>query len=280
MSEPIRIFIGTEPKTELMRYVLQHSIQENTPRQIEFIPMLGKEWEYELGNIPFGTGFSFRRWMIPERCGWQGKAIYLDADQLVLGDIGELWDCCPGIVDAHEAMLTEDDKAIETVMNRCAWMTQQRMPWSTEPIFNSSVMVIDCEKAKLQDGWHLDRVFDIFRAFHRPITQSEYRRYMYPDWMQPAPGIISNVWNSLDTYTERKTKLLHYTDEPNQPPYNPQARHARLWQHALCRAIKADSVPKDVFDEAVRLWSAPRIDHRTKQGLHPSYHGFWTTCRE
>ena len=42
-----------------------------------------------------GTGFSLLRWDIPRRCNYEGFAIYLDSDQIVLADIYDLWmsDC-------------------------------------------------------------------------------------------------------------------------------------------------------------------------------------------
>lgn len=55
----------------------------------------------------WGTDFSCFRFAIPELCGFDGKAIYLDADMLVLGDIAELaslslnrpWLCRSGMTD-------------------------------------------------------------------------------------------------------------------------------------------------------------------------------------
>ncbi len=38
------------------------------------------------------TGFSFSRFQIPKLAGYKGRALYLDADMQVFGDIAELWD--------------------------------------------------------------------------------------------------------------------------------------------------------------------------------------------
>jgi Glycosyl transferase family 8 len=37
------------------------------------------------------TGFSFARFAIPELAGYQGRALYLDADMLVFNDLAFLW---------------------------------------------------------------------------------------------------------------------------------------------------------------------------------------------
>jgi lipopolysaccharide biosynthesis glycosyltransferase len=38
-----------------------------------------------------GYSFSGFRWAIPESCNFEGRAIYMDADVIVLCDIAELW---------------------------------------------------------------------------------------------------------------------------------------------------------------------------------------------
>lgn len=259
---PIRICIGTEPKTELMRYVLQYSILRRTASAVEFTPMSGTWWDTKtagLSTARTGTGFSTRRWLIPEYFEWAGRAIYLDADQIVLADIEGLWDM----------------PDVQPCEGCAAWMTYQQAPWipakTPTPVYNSSVMVIDCEAAK-HANWDFQRLVNIITNPKAPVA--EYRKFMYPDWMRINPEIISNDWNSLDT-TSETTKLLHYTDEPRQPPYFPSGNLASLWREELVEALKAKYIPKEVWDTAVSLWSAPRLDHRKTQGLHPDYHSLW-----
>ena len=62
-SGTVRVFIGTEPKTEIPRKVLECSILRRTEMRVEFTPMIGREWEYSTAGIHVGTGFSLRRWM-------------------------------------------------------------------------------------------------------------------------------------------------------------------------------------------------------------------------
>ena len=259
---PIRICIGTEPKTELMRYVLQYSILRRTSSAIEFTPMIGTWWDSKTDGLSTkrtGTGFSTRRWLIPEYFEWAGRAIYLDADQIVLSSIEPLWDM-------------PDTQPLEGC---AAWMTYQQAPWITGTVpffvYNSSVMCIDCDAAK-SNNWDFQRIAD--KILDPKCSVSEYRRLMYPEWMRINPTIIDSGWNSLDRLYE-KTKLLHYTDEPNQPPYHPSGNLAHLWREELVEALKAKYIPKDVWDTSVALWSAPRLDHRKTQGLHPDYHSLW-----
>ena len=104
ISENIKIFVGCDPNNcdleQLM--VLEHSVRKHTQHNVEFIWMqlshdinspwystqdTDKGWSTEKWATPF-SGF---RWAIPELCGFKGRAIYMDADVIVLCDIAELW---------------------------------------------------------------------------------------------------------------------------------------------------------------------------------------------
>ena len=82
----IRIFIGTDGDFHQdAEKVIEYSIRKNT------------EQEVDLNFIRPGykngvTGFTNHRFIIPELCNYEGYAIYLDVDMLVLGDLSELWE--------------------------------------------------------------------------------------------------------------------------------------------------------------------------------------------
>ena len=69
MGVKVRVYIGSEPKTEIARKVLQCSINRRTNADVEYVVMMGKEWEYDHSKFHVGTGFSLRRWMIPAHAG-------------------------------------------------------------------------------------------------------------------------------------------------------------------------------------------------------------------
>lgn len=52
---------------------------------------IGRPIEEAWSGRGWATPFSCFRFAIPQICGFDGRAIYLDADMLVLGDIQELW---------------------------------------------------------------------------------------------------------------------------------------------------------------------------------------------
>lgn len=256
IAEKVKVFIGTEPKTEIARKVLECSIQRHTETLVEFTPMIGREWEYPLSGITVGTGFSLRRWMIPAACGWQGRAIYMDADQLVFGDVWDLW--------------TKIDQVPALAKGTSAWMTYQPDKFSAKPWPQSSVMVIDCAKAKEQWGWHIDLILTHLRD--NP-TKKAYADFMHCTWMEPPPRQIEDGWNHLNVYNKGKTCLLHYTKEPEQPWYKPDHPLAEVWQKELAIAISNKFVTEAMLRDALSKWQV-KEDWRNTNGLHPEYARF------
>jgi hypothetical protein len=242
----IRIFIGTESKTELARKVLEFSIRRRTAAAVEFIPMIGPDWEYSRKGIKVGTGFSLRRWMIPGFCAWKGRAIYLDADQLVLSDINDLWvkpswGATPG---------------------GTVWCTAQPDRHNKTAVWQTSVMAIDCVAARGWKGWELSTLLDYLR---RHGTTTAYNAVMRGQLAGPLTP-IPDCWNHLDRCVPGETKLLHYTNMRYQPWYNPKHPLADLWKQELRLAILAGYIPRDMFENALARWNKAKLE-----GLHPEY---------
>lgn len=247
----VRIFIGTEPKTEIARKVLECSVRRHTEAEVEFVPMIGPAWEYDTSGFAQGTGFSLRRWMIPAFCNWEGRAIYMDADQLVFSDVWDLW--------------TVPDQ--RPVPGCAAWMTYQPSKFSAKPHPHSSVMVIDCAAAVTQPYFHIARVLDFLRGHP---AKADYARIMFPDWLNPPPGRLGVEWNSLNVFAEGKTKLLHYTKEPEQPWYEPDHPFAYKWKLEFQVALNAGYITPEEVRDAVGNFGK-KEDWRPTNGLHPDY---------
>lgn len=249
LGQRVRVFIGTEPKAEIARKVLEFSIRRRTESEVEFTPMIGSQWEYDTKGFKQGTGFSLRRWMIAEHCKWHGRAIYLDADQLVFSDI---WD-----------LFSQPD--YNPIPGCPAWMTYQPSKFSKVPHPHSSVMVIDCAAAKNYPYFHINTVFATLRAKPDKKTYSEV---MFPNWFKP--GQIPNHWNHLNVYEEGKTRLLHYTKEPEQPWYTPDHPFAQKWQMEFQVALSLGYITEiEVVDAVARF--GIKEDWRSTNGLHPFY---------
>lgn len=243
MSEVVKIFVGTEVKTKIALDVLSHSIISRSSLPVEITPMIGKGWEVPKG-LHQGTGFSLRRFMIPKACGFEGHAIYLDADQIVLGDIAELWNYKEAMGNAYSVACTH-----------------QKDKYDTSPCAQTSVMVINCATC----GWVPEEIWQTL------LKGYNYSKLMHLGFMSSPSLRIPNYWNHLNTYEDTVTRLLHYTKEPEQPWYKPNHPLAGLWKKEMLKAIHEGRVLREDYVKALELWKLPRLDKRKTQGLHPYF---------
>src|SRR5262249_34809350 len=83
----LRIFIGYDPRQPISYHTLAHSIIKRTSIPVSIAPIGSQFVKCRSGLTPF----TFARFLVPWLCGFEGKALFLDADELVLGDIAELF---------------------------------------------------------------------------------------------------------------------------------------------------------------------------------------------
>ena len=176
MTEKIKVFIGVDPNgCDLeSQAVLEWSLRKNTNHEIDIEWMMlskdpnnfwysdqnGNGWNTE----NYATPFSAFRWGIPARCNYEGKAIYMDSDMIVLSDISKLWN------------QSFDGKAVIA--------KGQSAP------DRYCVMLMDCEH-------DIFKIFDINKlkthpTFYSSITQ-HFARFNF-DLVKPFEG----NWNCID----------------------------------------------------------------------------------
>lgn len=249
--ETIRICIGTEEKTKIPCKVLMHSVLQHTKNKVEFTLMEGKSWsKLSQRKLGVGTGFSLMRWKIPQFFDYEGFAIYFDADQLVLKDVLDLWNQNIG-------------KDVSSI-----YCTYQEDKWFPNAP-NTSVMLIDCEKAKA-DWWPIDRI-ETYLAEDCP-ARKRYAQVMHAKHISPPPTKITNNWNQLNKCPET-TCLLHYTTENTQPWYYPQHPLKDKWRDAFRLALKDQFISKE---EVLEATSKYRPHNRSERGtgMHPYWRKF------
>lgn len=255
MSNQIRVFIGSEPKTEIPKKVLEYSILKNTKSQVVFPGLDSNDsWSErakEGWRSTLGTGFSLLRWEIPERCNFEGFAIYLDADMIVLADIKDLW-----LSDVNHPN------------NKCSvWCTWQVCKWFPEKETpETSVMLIDCAKAKNNQP----NMKAIYSYIDDDPRRKKYVNIMRTFKHKNRPQRIDTSWNRLNTCPPNHTNILHYTKEPEQPWYNPGHSHKKLWEDLLVECLDKKIVTKDELKIALSSY-VPHTRKIRGQGLHPYY---------
>ena len=93
----IRVFAGTGTGTDdyEAEIRLEHSQKKNSSEEVEVIFMRNdKDPDNFFGNFNqkgWFTPFTGLRWAISEYCNFEGRAIYMDTDQVNFRDISELY---------------------------------------------------------------------------------------------------------------------------------------------------------------------------------------------
>jgi len=211
-----RIFIGTEPNQYVTQRVLQFSIDLHADGSVETIPVRQK-----LARVG-GTNFGFVRFQVPSFTSYSGKAVYIDADQVVLDDINQLVNSLPsefsiGLVTKPEG--TFNNKVI---------------PEGNQ----TSVMVLDC--SKLSD-WRIPEMFSNVVPNRESLLdgQIHYRDFMTLKWFdQSLVYSLAPTWNHFNL-VRSDTKIVHFSHVRTQPWKNPAHELSDWWNDWLVRAVNA-----------------------------------------
>jgi hypothetical protein len=139
----IRVFIGHDPREAVAFGVLSHSIHARASRPVSIAPVmlsqLGTDYRRERNPLQ-STDFSFSRFLVPYLCGYEGWAVFMDCDMLMLDDVAKLWDLRDERyavqVVKHEHVPREEVKflgAVQTKYGKKNW---------------SSVMLMNCARCQ------------------------------------------------------------------------------------------------------------------------------------
>ena len=231
----LQVIIGTQPNQYLAQRVLEHSIRRFASREVRV------RCVQQDRASPGGTRFGFVRFLVPSLCNFQGKAVYLDADQVVLEDIQELADqlrepCAIGIVRKLEG-------------------TFAGAP--LEPRNETSVMVLDCEQL---GGWQPENLFDSVVPNGAPLEEGQlhYRDFMRLAWEDEARiQEIDPCWNHYN-FVRDDTKLVHFSHVREQPWKRPGHPFTGFWDDWLTDTLAAGELSRaDVLRAVARLHVHP-----------------------
>lgn len=196
-NDIIKVFVGCDPNNcdlEQMM-VLDYSIHKHTKQPVEIVwmqlsrdpssfwysnPETGEGWNTSKWATPF-SGF---RWAIPANCNFEGRAIYMDADMVVLTDLAELWEHS---LD-EQAMVAAKGEDDMVRLCTCVW---------------------DCEKAK-------HHLADINTLRHNPDSHFDMMKQIkaHPEWVER----YTQSFNCVDgeNLPIEQIKILHYSDMGTQ----------------------------------------------------------------
>lgn len=233
------VFIGSGEASTLERKTLIYSIRKTASGPVDIAVFNGTHNTVEREGqppqlVPMSvpvkyqniTEFSNYRYTIPQLCGYQGRAIWLDSDMICMSDIHELFNTPMG---GHDLLA----KAKAGPKGDRRWAL--------------SVSLFDCSRCR----------FDL-DLYAREIGEG---RYIYNDVHQLTqrflalhpfkPGELDPNWNAYDEYTPA-TKLIHYTNLHTQPWKVRGHRHGGLWFKWFNEAREAGAVTEADIELAVR----------------------------
>ena len=170
-----RVFIGYDERQSVAYNVLQQSILKRSRRQVSISPVV-------LSTLPMSrhglTPFTYSRFLVPWICGYQGWALFLDADMLVLGNIAEVF------------ALADEKYAVMVVKN------SEQFEWASLMLFNCAHPA----NRILTPGYIDDP--------RKSISPH------YMDWLdQELVGELPSEWNHTVGYDAPRNdaKLVHFT---------------------------------------------------------------------
>ena len=139
----IPIFIGYDSKVKIAYHVLAESILRNSSTPVTISPI-------HLGNLKniytrkqdplASTEFSFSRLLVPYLMDYNGWAIFMDSDMVILSDITELWN------------LRNEKYALQVCKHDYTPNSKNKFLGNNQTIYAkknwSSLMLMNCSKCK------------------------------------------------------------------------------------------------------------------------------------
>jgi hypothetical protein len=196
----LRIFIGYDPRQAVAYQVLHHSILMRSSRPVAVCPLV-------LASLPISrsglTPFTYSRFLVPWLSGYQGWALFLDLDMLVLEDIAKLFALAD---DRYAVMVTKNPIKME----------------------RSSLILFNC-------GHAANRILEPHYVDNPEICRSPH----IFDWLSDElVGDLPAEWNHTVGYDRPRSdaKLVHFTQGIPLHPELQGCEYSEVWLQAARHA--------------------------------------------
>ena len=194
------VFIGYDHRQPVSFAVLVHSIMEKASEPVAIHPLVRPTLPITREGL---TPFTFSRFLVPYLMNFRGKALFLDIDMMVKGDVADLFK----LDMAHKAVLVSKNRL--------------KFEWA-------SVMLFDCSH-------YGNRVLEP-KFVDNPETGGLHKMgYLKPEEV----GDLPPEWNHLVGYDDPNpdVKLVHFTQGVPAYPETKDSEFAGEWMACLQRAV-------------------------------------------
>lgn len=212
----IPIFIGYDPRESIAYHVLAQSIINRTSVPVSIAPLSERMLRGFDGQRDGTNAFIYSRFLVPELSGYQGWAVFMDADMLLRDDLVKLWDQRDDskavMVVKHDYHTTAARKLVGTPME-CANSDYPRKNWSSMVLWNC--------------GHPQNRI--LTREFVQEAPGSVLHRF---SWLSDdLIGGIGPAWNHLvgEHPKNDQAKLVHFTLGAPCFEYYRKCEHSHEW---------------------------------------------------
>lgn len=231
MKEQCRIFIGWDHRQPISYNVLQHSILIRASKPVAITPLV-------LPTLPIKrtglTPFTFTRYLVPWLCDFDGWALFLDSDILVLGDVVELFS------------MINDDYAVMVAKN------PKRFEWASAILWNC--------------GHEANK--ELTPDYVADETKNPFKWGWLGGGDSSLIGEFPGEWNHLVGYDEPRSdaKLVHYTMGIPGYEETQMSEYADAWRMEH-QAMNSAAPWSQLMGQSVHACHLP--DGRVLPWLHP-----------
>lgn len=217
MTLQVPVYIGYDRRVPVVYQVASHSIISRSSFPVALTPLCMKALR-DQGMMTRklqpnqSTEFSFSRFLVPYLMGYEGWAVFVDNDVIMLSDIGDLW----GMRDERYAAMCVKHNHVPPAGLKFLDQEQtvyEKKNWSSLILFNCArCRALTPEYVNSASGLELHR-------FH---------------WLENESliGEIPPEWNFLVDYSPGELadqKMLHYTDGGPYYDTHKSCQFAEVW---------------------------------------------------
>lgn len=200
MTEILRVFIGYDPRQPISLNVLQSSIYRKSSKPVAITPLVLETLPLKRQGL---TPFTYSRFLVPYLCDYQGWALFLDADIILMDDIAKLFE------------LRDERFAVMVSKNSI------KFEWA-------SVMLFNCAKCQVLTPEFIE-------------TAPKLHDCSFVD--ESLIGDLPREWNHLCGYDEPRAnpKLIHYTQGVPAFKETFDCEHSEAWfqEHQNMNSVKS-----------------------------------------
>ena len=245
-------------------YVLHTNISEPAQQQVMALEQPGVKISFEnvtayldsiASKLPIRDYYSkttYFRLFIAEMFPQYHKAIYIDSDTVVQGDISQMYltDIGDNYVGAcHEQAMVQVDE-YGTYVEKCVGVAR-------EFFFNAGILLINCDQFRRHQI--LDRFMQLLREYNFVVTQDEdYLNLLCKDWVY----WLDQRWNTeifgVIDYPIEEAYILHYI-MTSKPWHYADCRHGDIfWKYAAQTAV---------YEEIMKVLESYTDDQRERDRI-------------